>query len=344
MRAIVIMDEPTASLDRTRGRAAASTSIARLRDDGVGIIYISHRLEEICGDRRSHHRAARWSRRSATRDAGDVTRADLIRHDGRARAGRRVPEAGRRRWRRGARARAICRIARSGVRDVSLTVRRGEILGVAGLVGSGRTELAETMFGLTPADAGADRGALAVRCRIAVARRRDSTSASPTSRGSTAARRRARDVGRGQHQPGQSAGVSRAWPDRSRTRKRAAAQRYVERLRIKTAVGRRRGRVAVGRQSAEGRAGAMAGDRTRRCCILDEPTQGVDVGAKAEIHAPDAGAGRTRHGDLMISSELPEILGMSDRIAVMRAGTIVANPRARRRATPGAHPGACAWR
>ena len=104
-----------------------------------------------------------------------------------------------------------------------------------------------------------------------------------------------------------------------RDREAAHAERYVTRLRIKTRVGRAPVEVAVGRQSAEGRAGALAGDAAA-VLILDEPTQGIDVGAKAEIHALMHDLAEQGLAILMISSELPEILGMSDRVAVMRGG------------------------
>jgi len=149
---IVIMDEPTASLsDREVTRLFAV--IGRLRGEGVGIIYISHRLEEIASiaDRIT---VLRDGHTVATRDRGDVTRADLIR----MMVGRELDAVfPKRDIPLGDIALEIKDLsnARTGVRRVSLSVRRGEILGIAGLVGSGRTQLAETIFGLTPADAGA---------------------------------------------------------------------------------------------------------------------------------------------------------------------------------------------
>ena len=148
---IVIMDEPTASLSEREVERLFAV-IARLREHGVGIIYISHRLEEIAAmaDRIT---VLRDGETIATRPASDVTRADLIRMMvGReldavfpkrdVPAGDTVLEV------RGLTNR------RTGVHDVSFSVRRGEILGLAGLVGSGRTQLAETLFGLTPPESG----------------------------------------------------------------------------------------------------------------------------------------------------------------------------------------------
>ena len=107
-----------------------------------------------------------------------------------------------------------------------------------------------------------------------------------------------------------------------RGRERAAAQEYVDRLRIKTPSVARRRRHAVGREPAESRARTLAVAPVPSVIILDEPTQGVDVGSKAEIHALMQMLAARGLAIIMISSELPEILGMSDRIAVMHRGTI----------------------
>src|SRR5258706_11953611 len=135
---IVIMDEPTASLT-DREVTGLFSVIARLRGSGVGIIYISHRLEEIAAiaDRIT---VLRDGKTVATRDAHDVTRADLIR----MMVGRELDAVfPNRQVRPGEVALAVHQRSnrRTGVRDVSLSVRRGEILGIAGLVGSGRTQL-----------------------------------------------------------------------------------------------------------------------------------------------------------------------------------------------------------
>src|SRR5580698_6329004 len=148
---IVIMDEPTASLTE-REVASLFRVIARLRSEGVGVIYISHRLEEISAvaDRVT---VLRDGESIATKRIDEVDRSELIR----MMVGRELGSIFPKREitpgeivleLRGVSSRA------AAVRDVSLTVRKGEILGIAGLVGSGRTQLAETIFGLTPADSG----------------------------------------------------------------------------------------------------------------------------------------------------------------------------------------------
>jgi energy-coupling factor transporter ATP-binding protein EcfA2 len=205
-----------------------------------------------------------------------------------------------------------------GIHDVSLSVRRGEVLGVAGLVGSGRTELAETLFGLVPSDGGEillrgtpvriDSPAQAIRLGSATCRRIDASTAwcwRCRSRRTRAWRASARVVAR---------------PDRSR-RRAAIGGRPCPALAHQDAVGDRRGREPLRREPAEGRAGALAVDRAGRA----DPRRadaGVDVGAKAEIHALIQELAERGLAIIMISSELPEVLGMSDRVAVMHAGTL----------------------
>ena len=206
-----------------------------------------------------------------------------------------------------------------GIHDVSLSVRRGEVLGIAGLVGSGRTELAETLFGLVPADGGEmllhgepvriESPSHAIRLGIGYVpedRRQhgvvlDMAVASNASLASL------------------DAVSSRGLIDRAA--ERLLAESYVERLRIKT-------------PSVSTQVGALSGGNQQKVAlarwlsigpeilILDEPTQGVDVGAKAEIHALIQDLAERGIAIIMISSELPEVLGMSDRVAVMRAGTV----------------------
>jgi rhamnose transport system ATP-binding protein len=209
--------------------------------------------------------------------------------------------------------------AAAGIRDITLTVHRGEIVGLAGLVGAGRTELARTVFGLLPLDAGAiavngvatriTSPADAIRAGIAYVpedRRQhgvvlDMSIAANTSLASL------------------PAVSSRGLIDG--TRERAAAQDYVDRLRIKTSsVLAEVGTLSGGNQQKVALARWLA--TKPAVMILDEPTQGVDIGAKAEIHGLMQMLAERGLGILMISSELPEILGMSDRVAVMHGGRI----------------------
>ena len=313
---IVVMDEPTASLS-SREVDGLFQVIGRLRDAEVGVIYISHRLEEISAvaDRIT---VLRDGLTVETRPASEMPRGELIR----LMVGREISavfpkeaiEIGQ----------PVLEVegltsAAAGIRDVTLTVRRGEILGIAGLVGSGRTELARTLFGLTPADAGTIRvNGVAVRVsspgeaiRAGIAyvpedRRQhgvvlDMSIAANTSLASLDA-------------------VSwRGLIDRGR--ERAAAQDYVDRLRIKTpSVLADVGTLSGGNQQKVALARWLSTSPT--VIILDEPTQGVDVGSKAEIHGLMQMLAAKGLAIVMISSELPEILGMSDRIAVMHRGRV----------------------
>ena len=313
---IVIMDEPTASLT-DREVDSLFRVIARLREGGAGVVYISHRLEEI----------------SAIADRVTVLR------DGEVIGTRAVPETGRAELIRMMVGRELSAVfpqreaapgevalelrdvscAAAGVRGVSFALRRGEILGIAGLVGSGRTELAETLFGLTPADGGeillrgqpvrihSPGDAIALGIGYVPEDRRRHGVVLEMSIGANTSLASLADVSRG--------GLIDA------ARERGLARRFVDRLRIKT-------------PSIFAEAGALSGGNQQKVAlarwlaiepavlILDEPTQGVDVGSKSEIHRLMAELAGRGLAILMISSELPEVLGMSDRIAVMHAGAI----------------------
>ncbi len=315
---LLIMDEPTASLSDQEVERLFRV-IGELKARGVGIIYISHRLEELprIADRVT---ALRDGSLVGTRAMADVTRGELIRMMvGRELAAvfpKVAAEPGG----------AVLEIEglgcdESGIRDVTLSVRAGEVVGLAGLVGAGRTELARVLFGLTPADAGTVR-----------------VEGQPVSIGS----------------PGQAAALGIAYvpEDRRRhgvilemstaanttlatlrahsrlgliddRRERMTALGFVHRLGIKTPnLDAPVGNLSGGNQQKVALARWLAA--SPRLLILDEPTQGVDVGAKAEIHRLMSELAGEGLAILMISSELPEVLGMSDRIAVMHGGTIVA--------------------
>ncbi len=313
---IVIMDEPTAALS-DREVENLFRIVALLRSHGAGIVYISHRLDEVfaLADRIT---VLRDGQTIDTRDARGVERPELIA----MMIGRSLETVfPKREIAPGDVALELRGVSNrtAGVQDVSLTVRRGEIVGVAGLVGSGRTQLAETLFGLTPADAGeilvhGVRAAIqspadAIRAGIAYVPedRRQHGVVLEMSVASNASLASLERVSR------------RGLIDRRAERE--SAQRYVDQFRIKTA-------------SLEAEVGTLSGGNQQKVAlarwlatepsilILDEPTQGVDVGSKAEIHGLMQRLAERGLAILMISSELPEIVGMSDRVAVMHAGTI----------------------
>ncbi len=314
---IVIMDEPTASLT-SREQARLFQTIRTLRADGAGIIYISHRLDEIfeLADRVT---VLRDGASVGTCAAGELAEAELIRlMVGREMNGLFPPRLGT----VGAPVLELrgvgCRAA--GVHGVSLTVHAGEVLGLAGLVGAGRTELAGVLFGLTPADTGEvrldgkpiaiDSPRTAVRHGIAYVpedrRRHGVVLELPVAQNITLAAHRALFPG--------------GWLRDGLEREKAAD--FIARFSIRAAgpmapvaslSGGNQQKVALARWLAT----------EPRVLLLDEPTQGVDVGAKGEIHRLVRELAARGLAVILISSDLPEILGMSDRIGVMRGGTLV---------------------
>lgn len=313
---IVIMDEPTASLsDREVDTLLAV--VRRLREGAVGIIYISHRLEEVfaIADRIT---VLRDGETVATRSVGDVSRSDLIQ----MMVGRELTAVFPT---RGVPAGSVALEVRdlsnraAGVRNVSLTVRRGEILGLAGLVGSGRTQLAQTLFGLTPPDRGQ------VLIEGAPVRISSPGDAIDAGIGYVPEDRRRHGVIMEMAVAANASLASLRRMSRygllDRAAERRTALEYVDRFRIKAAsVHAEVATLSGGNQQKVALARWLA--TAPAVLILDEPTQGVDVGSKAEIHALMQDLAARGMAIIMISSELPEILGMSDRIAVMRAGTI----------------------
>jgi rhamnose transport system ATP-binding protein len=313
---ILIMDEPTASLTEREIEHLLQV-VSRVRAGGAGIIYISHKLEEVfaVADRVTVLRDGESiaARRRDEIDRGELVRLMVGRELSAVYPKRLVPFGSvalelRRVWNRA-----------RGVRDVSLAVRRGEILGVAGLVGSGRTELAETIFGLTPCDAGD------ILVNGAAVRILSTADAIGLGIGY---------VPEDRQQHGVIADMSIAANTTlsnlaavstkgliDRTAERHAARTQVERLRIKA-------------PSLEATVGGLSGGNQQKVAlarwlsiepavlILDEPTQGIDIGAKAEVHEIMERLVARSVAIVMISSELPELLAMADRIAVMRRGTI----------------------
>ncbi len=208
----------------------------------------------------------------------------------------------------------------SGVHDVSFEIRSGEILGLAGLVGAGRTELARILFGITPADSGTIT--LHGR-RVGIRSPQEAVAAGiaylPEDR------RRHGVILEMDVAANTSLAIHRAIFPGMWLRfgaERLLAQGFIRDLGIKApSPETRAGNLSGGNQQKVALARWLA--TKPRVLILDEPTQGVDVGAKAEIHKLIRQLAAKGLAVLMISSELPEILGMSDRIAVMRDGVIV---------------------
>ena len=315
---IVIMDEPTASLTQKEQHLLFAV-VRGLRAEGVGVIYISHRLEEIfaLADRVT---VLRDGESVGTNAVDQLNEAQMIR----LMVGREVssifPPA------ESAPGDVVLALknvgcSASGVRGVTLDVRAGEVVGLAGLVGAGRTELARILFGITPADAGeiSLRGQRVVihNPREAIAhgiayapedrRRHGVILEMPIAHNMTMA-----------IHPTLFPGSLLRFDAETKI-----AQDFIRDLGIKAygpeAPG---GSLSGGNQQKVSVARWLA--TKPKLLILDEPTQGVDVGAKAEIHKIIRRLAKDGLAVLMISSDLPEVLGMSDRIAVMRGGALTA--------------------
>ncbi|MBL8905227.1 MAG: sugar ABC transporter ATP-binding protein [Rhizobiales bacterium] len=314
---VVVMDEPTASLAEADVQQLMSI-VRALRSRGVGIVYVTHKLPEVfaLADRVT---VLRDGKHVATKPIMEVNERSLVN----MMVGRSIDQLYPKAQTKFGEPLLELRHVSCGrmVRDVSLTLRAGEIVGIAGLVGSGRTELALTIFGLTPAESG----------EILVAGNRVKI-------GSPQA---ARDLGvayvpedrglQGLIRP-QTIAENIAltildklarWFIVDRRKEDRLTRDYITRLGIRS-----RGPDQATRQLSGGNQQKVVLAKwlavEPRILIMDEPTRGIDVGAKSEIHALMSRLAQNGLGILMISSELPEVLGMSDRILVMNGGRIVA--------------------
>jgi rhamnose transport system ATP-binding protein len=314
---IVIMDEPTASLTR-REQERLYAIVRTLKTEGIGIIYISHRLEEIfaLADRVT---VLRDGASTGTFEVREIDEGALIR----LMVGREVthlypPSLGAPGEVRLRVDRLCCQA--SGVKDISFEVRAGEILGLAGLVGAGRSELARVLFGLTPADGGTlsiDGQAIRVRSPSdAIAQGIAYVPEDRRRHGVVPDMTVAENVTLAAHRRYFPSGWLQERIEAS------AARDAVERLAIKTAgIDAPVSSLSGGNQQKVSLSRWLATEP--KLLVLDEPTQGVDVGAKSEIHALVRRFAAAGMAVILISSDLPEILGMSDRIGVMRGGKLV---------------------
>jgi rhamnose transport system ATP-binding protein len=320
---LLILDEPTASLT-PQEVDRLFTLLAELRAAGTALVYISHRLEELprLADRVT---VLRDGQTVGTREMGGVTKGELIR----LMVGRDVEAIFPKReivigepvmTLEGVTSRA------AGVHDVSFTIRRGEIVGLAGLVGAGRTELARVLFGIEPLDAGTIRlNGRAIHPRSPEEAIAEGIAYLPEDR-----RRHGviLDLGVDANLTLAALKAISNHGFLDHEAEASIASGLVQTLGIKTAAlttpvrnlsGGNQQKVALGRWLV----------RPPAVLILDEPTQGVDVGAKSEIHRLIGELAARGMAVLMISSELVEVLGMSDRIVVMRNGGVAAEvPRA----------------
>ena len=312
---ILVLDEPTSSLSEAETEALFTT-LRRLRSQGVGIIYISHRLEEIIrlADRIT---VLRDGRSVGTQLAADVNQRDLVRWM----VGRDIVDHFHRpAGKPGAPALEVRNLVGPKVRGVSLTVHYGEVVGLAGLVGSGRSELARAIFGIDPVDAGCiriDGRDVSISCP------RDALDAGIVL------------VPEDRKQQGlvmiQSVAFNLALPwlaewisgcAVNRRRRREIVDRAVRDFSIRTTnpdqcidalSGGNQQKVVVARWM----------EHRPPILILDEPTRGVDVGAREEMFALIGKLVDSGMAVLLISSDLAEVINTSHRVAMYSNGRIL---------------------
>ena len=314
---LIVLDEPTSALTE-RETEILFGLMRSLKAKGVTLIYISHRLEEVFAitDRISVMRDGQLVGVAPT--AG-LTTEQVVK----MMVGRELREFYPRTGEDGGEVLLRARGLRRGKRlnGVDLDLHRGEILGVAGLVGSGRTDLARALFG---ADS-LEEGEIWLDGRkVAINAPRD---AIRSGIGFVPEDRKSQGIFLGQSL---RTNVSVSSLDRfskmgilNHRGIARLAKKMVENLDLHTTgIDQRAGNLSGGNQQKTVIARWLS--INPRVLILDEPTRGVDVGAKAEIYALMSDLARQGVGILMISSELPEVLGVSDRILVMREGRIVA--------------------
>jgi rhamnose transport system ATP-binding protein len=313
---VLILDEPTASLS-AHEVDRLFTIVRRLRGRGVAILFVSHRLDEVfaLSDRATVFRDGKHVITTAT---VELTTADLVRHM----VGRAVSLFPKVETPVGDVLLEAKGLSRVGVfRDISFAVRAGEIVGLAGLVGAGRTEVARVLFGIDQPD----RGQILLGGQVV-------RFASPSDAMNAGIAYLPED----RHQEGLVLDFSIAQnvtlPILARlfprllvhaSNERDVANEYTEQLSVRmTGVDQAAGALSGGNQQKVVLAKWLASKP--RILILDEPTRGIDIGAKVEVHRIISELAAAGLGIIMISSDLPEVLAMSDRIVVLHEGRLTA--------------------
>ena len=311
---VLIMDEPTASLS-AHEVMQLFTLVRILREQGVAILFISHRLEEVfeIADRVT---VFRDGRHISSRPISEVNHDSLIREM----VGRELKEFFVKESRpQGDVLISVRSLSREGAfSDISFDIRRGEVLGFAGLVGSRRTDVGLALFGIEPADSGeivwqgqpqqirSPQQALDLGIAYVTEDRRQLGLTLPMS------------IAANITLPTLIRYLSRIGLIR-RSRETDTAEHFRQQLSIRTpSIWAETGKLSGGNQQK-----VVLGKwlNTRpQLLILDEPTRGIDVGAKAEVHRIINDLAQEGMSILLISSDLPEVLAMSDRILVMREG------------------------
>jgi ribose transport system ATP-binding protein len=320
---VLVMDEPTASLSQHESDTLLQL-IRKLRERGIAIIYITHRLEEIfaVADRVT---VLRDGRTFASQPIGEVTRASLVR----AMVDRDLSQlyASHPSYATKEVVLSVRGLTQSQrhdqtfeVRDVDFDLHKGEVLGLFGLIGSGRTEMMEMIFGVRAAT-----GSIRVAGREM--KRRTPVAAMALGLGFATEDRKAQGLVLGMSV---RENITLTHLENycrlefvNRRRESAGAQELARMLGVKTpSIEQKVVNLSGGNQQKVVIAKWIA--RQPRVLIVDEPTRGIDVGAKAEVHALLARLAEQGVGVIVVSSDLPEILAVSDRVLVIKKGRVAA--------------------
>ncbi|MDP2886876.1 MAG: sugar ABC transporter ATP-binding protein [Ignavibacteria bacterium] len=315
---ILIMDEPTSALSETEIRQLFET-IRRLKSTGVSVIYISHRLEEIfeIGDRVT---VLRDGKLVGTKSINEISKSELVRMMVNRELKEHYPRQRTQIGEEVLRVEQLC--TKSGLKDISFSLHRGEIVGVSGLLGSGRTELARAIFGADRIDSGnvyvkgilrtitSPRAAINLSIGFLTEDRK--------SQGLVLSLSVKENISLPSLDSFCRLGVING------RREEREAGSYVRDLRVKTpGLGQKALHLSGGNQQKVVLAKWLCSKAD--IFIFDEPTRGIDVGSKVEIYHLMNQLTASGVAIIMISSELPEILGMSDRILIMRQSRISAD-------------------
>lgn len=319
---LIIMDEPTSSLTPSEVERLFQT-MTRLKEQGKAIIFISHRLEEIF-EIADYVTVLRDGELVASKPIAEVTHDDLVR----MMVNRELAKSLTERYEGGEEGEVLLEVrnlTQKGLfENASFSLRRHEVLGFAGLVGAGRTELMRAIFGIDPLDAGeilVEGQAVkiktpqdAIRLGLGMAtedRKEDGLFFDLSVRENITMAQ----LGLG--------ALTRFLGFVRRHQERTAVDEYVKSMDIRTPnMGTRVISLSGGNQQKVILSRWLM--TQPRVLILDEPTRGIDVGAKAEIHKLIRELAQKGHGIIVVSSELPELLAISDHIIVMREGHITA--------------------
>ncbi|MHC5705696.1 sugar ABC transporter ATP-binding protein [Streptomyces sp. ICN441] len=311
---VLIMDEPTAVLT-TEEVERLFAIVRQLRADGVGVVFITHHLEEIAalGDRVTVIRDGRTVGQVPASTAEDELVRLMVGRPIEQQYPRETAEAG-------AALLTVEGLTRDGVfHDVSFEVRAGEVVGIAGLVGAGRTEVVRAVFGADPYDKGT------VKAGGAAVKPHDVNAAMAAGIGLVPEDRKGQGLVLDASVEENLGLVTMRQATRAGLvdlgRQREAAARIANRLGVRMAGPGQQARTLSGGNQQKVVIGKWLLADTR-VLILDEPTRGIDVGAKVEIYRLVNELTAAGAAVLMISSDLPEVLGMSDRVLVMAQGRI----------------------